>query len=69
MIEDSKETVAEILVEHNKSLNLLKETLTALNDSNTDLRARLADVEARLAYFTNANANDGTLIIPDGRLQ
>lgn len=63
--DEEKETTAEILVEHNKSLVMLKELLTNLNDSNTELRQRVADLEARVAYFTN----DQPQIIPPGIIQ
>lgn len=54
------EKIAETLVQHNKSLELIHELCSNLASSNDDLRKRVADLEARVAYFTK---DDAPLII------
>ena len=48
-----QEKLTEVIMEHNKSLNMMLENMSALNDALTEMRGRVGDLEAKVAYYVN----------------
>ena len=61
--DEEKERIHEILHEHTESLKMLLSINSSMKDEMVELTKRVADMEAKLAYYVSEKENGNRIIL------